>query len=228
MVERLLHSTTSSSCHLDFGKPSIIERAILPTQVQPPCASASNQADLMDITEDMEQVTAQNPLPLESEVRATSIQAIQLICHLTATIEWSDALNKRNQNELNLLQQKVKEKDQIIVQKDAIIVETDGTINSHLSTIATLIAQISKFHLTRSQQQTNEAQSRRHSEEALNTLIVDLSHAIVDPVITPLQPPSRQFTLSLHNYPGGLSRPSTIDSQDSLSFPSSIYGIPTT
>ena len=66
------------------------------------------------------------------------IQAIQLIHHLKATIERSVTLNKRDQNELNLLQQKVEEKDQINIQKDAIIAERDSTINSHLFTIATL------------------------------------------------------------------------------------------
>ena len=38
-------------------------------------------------------------------------------------VEWSDALNHRNQYELNLLQQKVDERDQLIVQKDATIAE---------------------------------------------------------------------------------------------------------
>ena len=87
----------------------------------------------MDISKDTEQVTAQNPPLLQSEVRTADIQAIKVILHLTATIERFDALNKCNQNESNLLQRKVEE-------KDAIIAERDGTINSHLSTIVILTA----------------------------------------------------------------------------------------
>ena len=108
IAERPPHGSASSSHHLDFGGPSTAKHAVLPT-------NASNQTDLMDITEGTEQVSAQSPPPLQSEVTAADIQAIQLIRHLTATIERSDALNKRNYNELNLLQQKVEEKDQIIV-----------------------------------------------------------------------------------------------------------------
>ena len=79
--------------------------------MQPSRTSASNQANLMDIMEGTEQVPAQIPPLLESEVRAADIQAIQLIRHFTATIERSDALNKHNHNKLNLLQQKIEEKD---------------------------------------------------------------------------------------------------------------------
>ena len=57
-------SIASSSHHLDFGGPSIAKRALLPTQVHSSRASASNQADLMDITEGTEQVPAQSPPPL--------------------------------------------------------------------------------------------------------------------------------------------------------------------
>ena len=88
-----------------------MQSAVLPTQVQPSRASASNQADLMDIMKGREQVPAQIPPQLEFEVTVANIQAIQLICHLTAMIERSDALNKHNHNELNLLQQKVEAKD---------------------------------------------------------------------------------------------------------------------
>ena len=73
----------------------------------------------------------------------------------------------------------------MIVQKDTIILERDGTINSHLSTIATLTAQLSELGLACSQQQMNETQSHQHSEEALNALVADLSHALVDPAIIP-------------------------------------------
>ena len=118
MIERPPHGTVSSFHHLDFGRPSIVERAVLPTQVQRSCASASNQADLMDITEGIEQVSAHNPPPFEFEIRAANIQALRLIRHLMATIERSDALNKCKHNKLNLLQQKIEQKDQIIFQKD--------------------------------------------------------------------------------------------------------------
>ena len=228
MEERPPHGTVPSPRHLDFEGPCTVGRADLPTPVQPSRTSASNQTDLIDITEGTEQVPARNPPPLEFEIRAASIQVIQLIRHLTAMIKQSDALNKCNHNELNLLQQKVEEKDQIIVQKDGIIAERDGTVNSHLSMIATLIAQLFELHLVRSQQQINEIQSYQHFEEALNALVADLSYAIVDPTITPPRPPSRQPTLSLLNYLGGHSRSSTPDSQDSLSFRSRTHGIPTT
>ena len=156
------HGIESSSRHLDFGGPSTAEREVLPTLVQPSHDSASNQVDLMDITKGTKQVPPQSPPLLQFEVTAANIQAIQLICHLMARIERSDALNKCNHNELNLLQQKVEEKNHIIVQKDAIIAERDGTINSHLSTIATLSAQLCELRLAHFQQRLNETQSRQH------------------------------------------------------------------
>ena len=64
MAERPPHATVSFSRHLDFEGLSTIERAVLSAQVQPSHASASNQADLIDITEGMEQVPTQSPLPL--------------------------------------------------------------------------------------------------------------------------------------------------------------------
>ena len=56
------------------------------------------------ISGDIEQVMAQNPPCLTSEIREIGTEAIQLIQHLTGMVERSDALNKRNQYELNLLQ----------------------------------------------------------------------------------------------------------------------------
>ena len=76
MAEHPLHGTTSSSRYLDYGGPSNAERAVLPNQVQPPHASTSNKTNLMEITEDTKQVTAQNPALPMSEVRAASTQAI--------------------------------------------------------------------------------------------------------------------------------------------------------
>ena len=65
-------------------------------------------------------------------------------------IEQTDALNKRNQYKLNLLQRKVDEKDQLIVGKDATIAEKDGAINTYRSTIATLTQQLAELRLVRS------------------------------------------------------------------------------
>ena len=62
--------------------------------------------------------------------------------------------------------------------------ERDGTINSQLSIIATLTTQLSELCLAHSQKRINETQSCQHSEKALNALVIDLSHAIVDSTIT--------------------------------------------
>ena len=78
----------------------------------------------------MEQATAQNPPRPAPEIREVNTEAIRLVQHLTGMVERSDALNQRNQYELNLLQRKVDERDQLIVQKDATIAEKDGAINT--------------------------------------------------------------------------------------------------
>ena len=67
------------------------------------------------INEDTEQATAQNPPRPATEIREVGTEAIRLVQHLTGMVERSDALNQRNQYELNLLQQKVDERDQLIV-----------------------------------------------------------------------------------------------------------------
>ena len=80
-------------------------------KVQPLCISTFTHQDSMEITENTQQVTTQNLAPIESKVRAARTQAIQVIRHLMGMMERNEALNKPNQNELNLLQQKVDEKD---------------------------------------------------------------------------------------------------------------------
>ena len=108
--------------------------------MQPPSTATSVYADPMKIVDatpnplgardtneisgDIEQVMAQNPPCPVPKIRILGNKAIQFIRHLTSMVERSDALNKHNQNELNLLQQKVDEKNQLIVEKDAIIAET--------------------------------------------------------------------------------------------------------
>ena len=134
-------------------------------------------------------------------------------------VERSDALNKHNQNELNLLQQKVDEKDQLIVEKDAIIAEKDGSINTYHSTIATLTQQLAELRLVSSMEVRNATESTPHSDAALDILVANLADAIVDPAMTPPRPPSRQRMTSLLDNPGGQSCV-VQEFQDSLSFSS--------
>ena len=60
---------------------------------------------------DMEQAAAQNPPRPATEIREVGTEAIRLVQHLAGMVERSDALNQRNQYELNLLQQKVDKRD---------------------------------------------------------------------------------------------------------------------
>ena len=132
----------------DHGVPKVA------SQVQPPPTAMPIHVDPIDIIQDApnrpgarpinaiggdtEQATAQNPPRPAPEIREVGTEAIRLIQHLTGMVERSDALNQCNQYELNLLQRKVDERDQLIVQKDATIAEKDGAINTYLSTIVTL------------------------------------------------------------------------------------------
>ena len=141
-------------------------------------------------------------------------------------VERSDALNQRNQYELNLLQQKVDERDQFIVQKDATIAEKDGAINAYLSTIASLIQQVAELCSVRSTEERNATESAPPSDAALDALVANLADSIVDPAVTPPRPASRQQLTSILDNPGGPSR-TVPDSQDSLSFPSIALGLPT-
>ena len=100
---------------------SVIRRAL---NFEGPC---TGPVDPMDITQDApnrsgappntaiggdtKQATAQNPSRPATEIREVGTEAIRLVQHLTGMVERSDALNQRNQYELNLLQQKVDERD---------------------------------------------------------------------------------------------------------------------
>ena len=64
---------------------------------------------------DTEQAMAQNPPCSTTEIRKVGTEAIRLVQHLTGMVERSDALNQHNQYELNILQQKVDERYQLIV-----------------------------------------------------------------------------------------------------------------
>ena len=206
-------------------------------------APRTSPADPMDITQDApnrsgappntaiggdtEQATAQNPPRLATGIREVGTEAIRLVQHLTGMVERSDALNQRNQYELNLLQQKVDERDQLIVQKDATIAEKDGAINAYLSTIASLTQQVAELRLVRSTEERNATESAPPSDAALDALVANLADSIVDPAVTPPRPTSRQRLTSILENPGGPSR-TVQDSQDSLSFPSIALGLPIT
>ena len=135
-------------------------------------------------------------------------------------------MNKCNHYELNLLQRKVDEKDQLIVEKDAIIAEKDGAINSYRSTIASLTEQLVELRLVCSTEERNATEFVPHSDAALDILVANLAEAIVDPALIPPRPPSRQQMTSLLDNPGGQSRV-VQESQDS-SFPSFAPGLPVT
>ena len=150
-------STSMIPRALNFEGPRTGDHGIseVASHVQPPTTAMSVHVDPMDIVQDApnrhgarpintiggdtEHTTAQNPPRHTPKIREASTEAIRLIQHLTGMVEQTDALNQYNQYELNLLQRKVDERDQLIVEKDATIVEKDGAINTYLSTIATLI-----------------------------------------------------------------------------------------
>ena len=118
---------------LNFEGPRIEDHGVLEvaSQVQPPLTTMPIHVDPMDIIRDApnrpdarpinaiggdtKQVTAQNPPRPAPEIREMGTEAIRLIQHLTGMVERTNALNQRNQYELNLLQRKVDEKDQLIV-----------------------------------------------------------------------------------------------------------------
>ena len=112
-------------------------------------------------------------------------EAIRLIQHLTGMVERSDAWNHHNQYELNLLQRKVDERDQLIVQKDATIAEKVGAINTYLSTIASLTQQVAELCLVHLTEERNAIESAPHLDVALDTLVANLADSILDPVVTP-------------------------------------------
>ena len=119
------------------------------------------------------------------------------------------------------------ERDQLIVQKDATIAENDGAINTYLSTITSLTQQVAELRLVRSTEERNATESAPHLDTALDTLVANLADSIVDPAVTPPKPASRQRLTSLLDNHADPSR-TVQDSQDSLSFPSIVFGLPIT
>ena len=168
MAEPPSVASTSIARQLNFEGPHTGEHEVLEdtSHVQPPLTATFVHVDPMDIIEatsnhpgahptnaisgDTKQVSAQNPPRPTSKIREVGTKAVRLIQHLTGMVEQSDALNKRNHYESNLLQRKVHKKDQLIVEKDAIIAEKDGAINTYRSTIATLTQQLAELCLVRS------------------------------------------------------------------------------
>ena len=126
-------STSMIRQALDFEGPRIGHHGVseVGSHVQPPPTATTIPVDSMDIIQnapnrlgtrptnaiggDTEQAMAQNPPRLAPEIREVGTKAIRLVQHLTGMVEQSDALNQRNQYELNLLQRKVDERDQLIV-----------------------------------------------------------------------------------------------------------------
>ena len=225
MVEPHEHGTSVIRRALDFEAPRT--GPANPMDITQDAPNRSGAPPNTAIGGDTEQATAQNPPRPATEIREVGTEAIQLVQHLTGMVERSDALNQRNQYELNLLQQKVDERDQLIVQKDATIAEKDGAINAYLSTIASLTQQVAELCLVRSTEETNATESAPPSDAALDALVANLADSIVDPAVTPSRPASRQRLTSILDNPAGPSR-IVQDSQDSLSFPSIALGLPIT
>ena len=210
MVEPPVPSTSVFRRALDFEGPRTGHHGVpeVGNHVQPPPTATTVPVDPMDIIQDApnhsgahpinaiggdtEQATAQNPPRPALEIREVGTEAIRLIQHLTGMVERSDALNHRNQYELNLLQRKVDERDQLIVQKDAIIAKKDGAINAYLSTIASLKQQVAELCLVHSTEERNAIESAPHSNAVLDTLVANLADSIDDPAMTPPRPVSRQ------------------------------------
>ena len=133
MAEPPVPSTSMIRRALDFKGPRTRHHGVpeVGSHVQPPPTATLLHVDPMDIIQDApnrsgthpinaiggdtEQASAQNPPRPAPEIREVGTEAIRLIQHLTGMVERSDALNHRNQYELNLVQQKVDERDQLIV-----------------------------------------------------------------------------------------------------------------
>ena len=133
MAEPPVPSTSGIRRALDFEGPRTGHHGVpeVCNHVQPPPTATTLPVDPMDIIQDapnlsgarrinviggdMEQGTAQNPPHPTPEIREVGTVAIRLIQNLSGMVERSDALNQRNQYELNLLQRKVDERDQLIV-----------------------------------------------------------------------------------------------------------------
>ena len=212
-------STSVISRVLNFEGPRTGDHGVpeVASQVQPPPTTTPVHVDSMDIVHDApnrpgarpinaiggdtKQATAQNPPRPAPEIREVDTKAIRLIQHLTGMVERADALNQRNQYELNLLQRKVDERDQLVVEKDATIAEKDGAINTYLFMIATLTQQLAELRWVRSTEERNATESAPHSDAALDTLVANLVDSIVDPALTSPRPASRQRLTSLLDNP---------------------------
>ena len=225
MAEPHVPSTSVNRRALDFKAPHT--GPVDPMDITQDAPNRLGAPPNTAIGGDTEQATAQNPPHPATEIREVGTEAIRLVQHLIGMVERSDALNQRNQYELNLLQQKVDERDQLIVQKDATIAEKDGAINAYLSTIASLTQQVAKLRLVRSTEERNATESAPPSDAALDALVANLADSIVDLAVTPPRSASRQRLTSILDNPGGPSR-IVPDSQDSLSFPSIALGLPIT
>ena len=225
MAECPVPSTSVIRWVLDFERPRT--GLVDPMDIIQDAPNRSGTRPNTAIGGDTEQSTAQNPPRPTTEIREVGTEAIRLVQHLTSMVERSDALNQRNQYELNLLQRKVDERDQLIVQKDATIAEKDGAINTYLSTIASLTQQVAELRLVRLTEERNATESAPHSDAALDRLVANLADSIVDPAVTPPRPASRQRLTSFLDNPAGPSR-TVQDSQDSLSFPSIALRLPIT
>ena len=114
-------STSVISWALNFEGPRTRDHGVpeVASQVQPRLIATPVHVDSMDIVqntpicpgarpinaigENTKQTTGQNPSCSAPEIREVDIEVIRLIQHLTSMVERTDALNQRNQYELNLL-----------------------------------------------------------------------------------------------------------------------------
>ena len=103
MAEPHVLSTSVIRRALDFERPRT--GPVDPMDITQDAPNHSGAPPNTTIGGDTEQATAQNPPRPATEIRKVGTKAIRLVQHLTYMVEWSDALNQRNQYELNLLQQ---------------------------------------------------------------------------------------------------------------------------
>ena len=113
MAEPPVPSTSVIRRALDFKGPRT--GLVDPMDIIQDAPNRSGARPNTAIGGDTEQAAAQNPPRPATKIREVGTEAIRLVQHLTSMVERSDALNQRNQYELNLLQQKVDERDQLIV-----------------------------------------------------------------------------------------------------------------
>ena len=122
MAEPPVPNTSVIRRALDFEGPRTGHHGVseVGSHVQPPPTATTVPVDPMDIVQDAsnrsgarpintiggdtEQATDRNPPRPAPNIREVGTKAIRLVQHLTDMVERSDALNQRNQYELNLLQ----------------------------------------------------------------------------------------------------------------------------